>query len=217
MLKAGYADQPRLPQTVLAYVAFRLCYFDLLTDLDTEAMVGTSDFDDAPFGFLTQVPFFQTVPPAVQLDLLASVWAKHHSPQVQPAMLIDAAVLWAIFNDAGRIGLEVWEGNLALLLDDGPRSVTVTMDESLDEQWKEMFDEFWDDVDFLSLEDMQDMPPDDAKALREQFGIPEEWVDAMFAVLNRARASEAILNNLRGLLADTEIEDHRNLLLPWTT
>ena len=95
--------------------------------------------------------------------------------------MIDAAVLWAIFSDAGRIGLEVWDSNLSLVLDDGPRGVTVTMDEALDERWKEMFDDFWDDVDFLSLEDMQDMPPDDAKAMREQFGIPEEWVDEMFA------------------------------------
>ena len=38
MLTAGYADEPRLPQTDLVYVAFRLCYFDLLTELDTEAI-----------------------------------------------------------------------------------------------------------------------------------------------------------------------------------
>ena len=214
MLAAGYADEPLLPQNDLVYVAFRLGYFDLMTELDTDAALGTADFDDGPYGFLTNVPFFRTVPPTVQLDLLASVWAKHHSPQVQPALLLDAAVLWAIFNDAGRIGLEVWEGALSPVLNDGPCKVTVTMDESLDERWKEMFDDFWDDVDFLSLDDMQDMPPEQAKALREQFDIPEVWVDDMFAVLNRARASAAILDNLRGLLSEQEIADHRSRLLP---
>ncbi|MAG94698.1 MAG: hypothetical protein CMJ48_13275 [Planctomycetaceae bacterium] len=216
MLTAGDADFPRLPQTDLVYVAFRLCYFDLLADLESEALVEALDFDDVPYGFLTQVPFLEAVPPTVELDLLASVWGKHHSQLLQPAYLLDAAVLWSIFNGAGKIAMEVWDGDLSLILKDGPRQLTVKVDAAMDEQWKEMYEDFWDDVDFLSVGDMQDMPPDKAKALRERLCIPEEWVDEMVAVLNRARASEAMLGNLKGLLTDTEIADHRSLLLPET-
>jgi hypothetical protein len=216
MLTAGNADQPRLPQTDLVYVAFRICCYDLLTELETEAVLGVSEFDEGSYGFLTCMPMFEAVAPVVQLDLLASVWARHHSPMVQPADLLDAAVLWAIFNDAGRIGRDVWDGDLSVVLEEGPRPVSMTMNESLVEQWQMLFEEFWDDVDFLCLEEMLDMPPDEARAMRRLLGIPEAWVDEMLAVLNRTRASGAILKHLRGLLSDAEIADHHSLLLPGT-
>jgi len=72
MLTAGYSDEPRLPQTDLVYVAFCVCYIGLLTELDTEAFIGTSDLDGGSWGFPTQMPFFQAVLPTVQLDLLAT-------------------------------------------------------------------------------------------------------------------------------------------------
>ncbi|MEX0701886.1 MAG: hypothetical protein WD069_07300 [Planctomycetales bacterium] len=212
MLTAGYGDEPKLPQCDLVYVAFRLCYYDLITDLETDEYVEL--FDEVPYGFLTQIPLFSTVPPRVQIDLLASVWAKHHSPKAHPASLLDAAVLWSVFHDAGRIGIEVWEGDVSVVLDDGPRRVTVTMDDTLAESWEEMIDEFWDDEDFLSLGVMADMPPEQAKAFRQMFGIPEAWVDEMYAVLERVRPSPNALENLRGLLSDREIEQDRDLLLP---
>jgi len=43
-------------------------------------------------------------------------------------------------------------------------------------------------------------------------GVPQAWVDGMFAVLDRTRASEAILDHQRGLLTDSELEDHRDVL-----
>ena len=212
MLSAGYASHPRLPQNDLIYVAFRLCFFDVFSELEMQQDV---EFDDEwNSGFLTQVPFFDAVPPFVQLDLLAEVWAKHHSTELIPAKLLDAAVLWSIFDDAGRIGLEIWEGDLSTVLEDGPRQVDVIMDETLAEQWQEIFDVFWDDVDFLSLSNMLDTPPEKAEMIRSLLMIPEEWVDEMFDVLSRIRASPSITENLRGLMTDQEIADHRELLLP---
>jgi hypothetical protein len=52
MLTCGYADDPPLPQTDLVYVAFRICYFDLFTELDSEAVLGVSDLDDGLYGYL---------------------------------------------------------------------------------------------------------------------------------------------------------------------
>lgn len=212
MLSAGYASHPRLPQNDLVYGAFRVCFFDVFSELE---MQQDTEFDeDWNSGFLTQIPLFDSVPPVVQLDLLAEVWAKHHSPELIPAKLLDAAVLWSIFDDAGRIGLEIWDGDLSIVLKDGPRQVDVIMDEALAEKWKETFDEFWDDYDFLSLSDMLDTPPEQAEMVRSLLMIPEEWVDEMFDVLPRLRASPNIIENLRGLLTDEEIADHRELLIP---
>jgi hypothetical protein len=212
MLSAGYASHPRLPQNDLVYVAFRVCFFDVFSELEMQQDIELDEEWNS--GFLTHVPFFASVPPVVQLDLLAEVWAKHHSPELIPAKLLNAAILWSIFDDAGRIGLEIWEGDLTTVLEDGPRRVEVIMDDSLAEQWQEMFDVFWDDYDFLSLSDMLDTPPERARMVRSLLMIPEDWVDEMFDVLPRFRASPSITENLRGLLTDGEIADHRELLLP---
>lgn len=213
LLAAGYADQPRLPQTDLVYAAFRICYFDLFTELDMADALGSSDLDDGPYGYLTLVPYFQGVPAAVQLELLAEVWAKHYAPHVQQATLLDAAVLWAVFSDAGRIGLEVWGGDLAAVLSEGPRKVRLAMNKPLAQHCRDTFNDFWDDVDFLMLDESLDLSPEAARELRRILDIPEDWVEEMLAVLKRARASETILGNLKGLLTDQEIADHRELLL----
>ena len=216
MIVAAHFDNRTLPDDDLLYVAFRVCYFDLFTALETAAFIDESDPDDDAYGYLTAVPFFDTVPAIVQLDLLADVWAKHRSAADHPATMVDAAVLWGVLSLAGPIARHDWDSDLTIILNDGPRPLTVRVDESLEERWEELFESFWDDIDFLTIEDHLDLPPEQAAELRDMLGVPQAWVDGMFAVLDRTRASEAILDNLRGLLMDAEIEDHREVLCPET-
>src|SRR5262249_146941 len=68
-----YGDEVRLPQNDLAYVGFRLAVLDTLYQMETANEV--DEGDKAPFGYLTEVPFLERVAPAVQVDLLAGVWA----------------------------------------------------------------------------------------------------------------------------------------------
>ncbi|MBD3675858.1 MAG: hypothetical protein HUJ26_20310 [Planctomycetaceae bacterium] len=54
--------------------------------------------------------------------------------------------------------------------------------------------------------------PEQAKELREMLGISQEWVDEMFAVLDRSKPSETMMDNLWELLTDAELTDHRDML-----
>lgn len=213
MLSAGYASHPRLPQNDLVYVAFRICYYDLLTAIETESVIGEPE-NEAPDGYLTAVPFFSSVPSAVQIDLLAEVWARHHAQSVHPATMKHAAVLWSILSSAGWIARQNWDGDVSIILEGGPRKITVKLDDALEAKWNELFDSFWDDSDFLTISDQMDLPPDQVAATRDLLGIPQDWVDEMFDVLSLIRASPSITENLRGLLTDQEIADHRELLHP---
>jgi hypothetical protein len=56
--------------------------------------------DEAPFGYLTEVPFLERVAPAVQVDLLAGVWARYKDQALHEASLLDAAVVYAAFQAA---------------------------------------------------------------------------------------------------------------------
>ena len=213
MLAAEHFDSRTLPDDDLVYVAFRICYFDLFTELETAACLGTHNFEADPCGYLTSIPFFETVPPTVQLDMLAEVWAKHQSPMRNRAMLVDAAVVWAILANADWISREAWDGDLSIVLNGGPRKVSVSTEQDLDGQWSQLFGGFWDDADLLTVDDQQDLPREEARALRVSRQIPEEWVDGIYEVLGRCRASESILANLQGLLSRREIEEHRDVLL----
>jgi hypothetical protein len=210
MLAAGADHDSLLPQNELVYIAFRLCFFDVATDIDVTK--GTED-EDEQFGFLhNQVPFFRDVPPIVQLDLLASLWAKHRHPNIQEIYLAEAAVLYAICHDAGRIAVEWLELDLSGPLDGGPVTVTCRATDQIREELDELFDHFWDDEDFLMVGDSPDREPFSERLGTFVLGIPKEWIDEMFAVLGRAKPGPEMLRNLRGLLTDKEIETYRSIL-----
>jgi hypothetical protein len=57
-----------LPQTCISYVAFRIAFCETLERITLAKQVG-GHIDG--FGYLTEVPFLGSVPPQIQLDLLA--------------------------------------------------------------------------------------------------------------------------------------------------
>jgi len=92
---------------------------------------GRANPDDDAYGYLSAVPFFDTVPAIVQLDLLADVWAKNRSAADPPSTMVDAAVLWGVLSSAGPITRNDWDSDLTILLQNGPAPLTVRVDESL--------------------------------------------------------------------------------------
>ncbi len=219
MICAGKSHDTRLPQSELVYTAFRLCFFDVASDVDMQRQPWGSDDEDPDdlIGFLAwKVPFFQAVPPIIQLDLLAALWRKHSDDKLHEIYLAEAAVLYAILTDAGRIATEIWDYALPDFLTDGPLKIAADVSSDIEQVLAEQFDEFWDDEDFLLIEMSQDGVPFQRTPAGALLGLPDEWVDEMYEILGRAKPRPTMLDDLAGLLTEEERESHRFLLEPET-
>ena len=151
-----YGHSVRLPQDDLAYSAFRLALQETLSDI--ELHLDLEEEPDPPVGYLTEVPFLEQVPLPVQVDLLADAWARHHRPELTEASLLDAAVVYAACMTAGRL-IEDMPDVAVVMLRDGPRKVNPRIIRRASIRLDEMFERFWDDRDFLLIDEWQDPPP----------------------------------------------------------
>jgi hypothetical protein len=206
----GCDDDVQLPQSDLSYVGFRLAALDTLCQMDI--CQGLDDEDDFLFGYLNEVPFLAQVVSVVQLDLLAHVWRRHRDATLHQASLLDAAIVYAAFRTAGRVISDEWK--LARLwLKAGPQQVRCTLGGHAHQKLMNLFFDFWDDVDFLSIDELQDLTPEHAKAVREMMRLHDGAFEQMEEVLMRSRASSAVLTNLEGLLTGAEIRGYGRLLV----
>jgi hypothetical protein len=206
-----YGDEVHLPQNDLVYIAFRLAALETLCEMDIAQASGEED-NEPPSGFLVEVPLLAQVAPAVQVDLLADAWRRHQAAELHEATLLDAAVVYAAFRTAARI-LHDQPTLVRRWLKPGPRRVRCRLTGQTPEQLQEMFFEFWDDIDFLSVNALQDLSPEQAWSVREAMGLSEEDIEQMEAALSRGRASPAVLPNLAGLLSEEEIQGYSRVLL----
>ena len=140
----------------------------------------------------------------MQVDLLADTWARHRQPDLIEASLLDAAVVYAACKTAGRIIDDMPEVAVAWL-QGGPRKVPARIIKRAPQRLEELFDAFWDDQDFLLIEELQDLPPDRAGQIKDILRLPDEVIEPMYAVLERWNLSPNVATNLAGLLTDAEI------------
>jgi hypothetical protein len=203
-----YGDEVRLPQNDLAYIGFRLAVLDTLCQMD----ICHGSGDEEIYGYLAEVPILEQVAPAVQVDLLADAWHRHQAPELHEASLLDAAVVYATFCTAGRVVNDEFELARAWLKA-GPRRIRCRLSGRTSEQLHDLFFEFWDDEDFLSLSQLQDLTPEHARRVRELMRWSDEMIQEMEEVLTRWRASPGVLTNLEGLLTAKEIQGYGRLLI----
>ena len=204
-----YGGRSRFPQSVLAYAAFRLAACDTLAAF--ELPVDLSDGAELDLGYLAEVPFLEQCPLLVQLDLLADVWNRHRRRQRFHASLLDAAVVYAACHTTARLS-EYDPKWTAAYLRSGPRKANPRVARGAAPRLTAMFDDFWDDYDFLLLEDMQDLAPDLADAIKLQLGLTEDCVQPLYEALGRAYPSSELAANLDGLLNADEIQAARRWL-----
>ena len=182
-----YGHRVRLPQSDLAYLAFRLAVQETLSDI--ELHLDLEEEPDPPTGYLIEVPFLEQVPLPVQVDLLADTWARHRVPDLIEASLLDAAVVYAACMTAGRVIDD--EPNVAIvMLRDGPCKVSPRIIRRASARLEDMFEEFWDDRDFLLIDEWQDLPPDHARRIKELMRLPDEVIEPMYEALQRWRVSD---------------------------
>ena len=122
------------------------------------------------------------------------------------ASLLDAAVVYAACKTAGRIVNDMPEVAVAWL-QGGPRKVPPRIIKRASHRLEELFEAFWDDQDFLLIEELQDLPPDHARQLKDMLRLPDELIEPVYAALGRWNVSPGVAANLEGLMTDAEIAE----------
>ncbi len=191
-----------LPQSSLCYLAFRIAFRETLERIALADQVGCDPHE--AFGFLTEVPFLRNVPAHVQLDLLAATWAKHVACESVAADLVDEAVLYAVCETSAHI-VETEPEILETYLSGGPLEIVPSADPLLASELRALHLNLASEGDFLLISQFEDLPPDDAAALKPKFGITDEKFEPMFDVLGRWYLSPEFLGNLTGLLTGREV------------
>lgn len=192
-----------------AYLAFRLSCRDTL-----ERMLLAEQADhegEAPYGYLTEVPFLRNVPPQVQIDLLAGTWKRHAAAETVAGTLVDESVIYAACETAARlIGAD--RDTAERLLAEGPRGVALPPTPEAVQQIHALHLDLSNEGNFLLISQFQDIPPTEARILKSRFGLPEEACESMFDVLGRWHASADFATNAAGLLSAREIRRSHALL-----
>lgn len=197
-----------LPQTCISYVAFRIAFCETLERITLAKQVG-GHIDG--FGFLTEVPFLLGVPPQVQLDLLAETWTKHLSEKPEEATLIDESVIYAICETSSYL-VQHQPRTVRSFLKGGPLEVDLKVGQSLATELQGLHLNLSNAGDFLMVSQFEDMPPEEARSLKQQFGMDETRLEPMFEVLSRWHPRPNFLNGLHGLLLPREIERANRVL-----
>ena len=212
-----YHNQLRLPQNDLVYLAFLFALHETVAEIEA-----LSDFDgdeeDMPAGFLLEVPFLHPVPLQVQVELLGETWSRYRSSTPFEATLLDAAIVYAAIMVATRIVNDDPELAAGWLADDR-RKLNPRILHRAPQRLEELFDRWWDDRDFLMLEEFHDLPPEQAEFIKALMRIPDEMVQPMFDVLERGRVSPDVGEKLGGLLPPKDIAHVVQILMrpPWET
>jgi hypothetical protein len=136
---------------------------------------------------------------------LADTWSKHYTPGPKGASLLDAAVVYAAFTTAGRLIDDMPDVAIAMLRL-GPREPDPRIIKRASHRLSEMFEEFWDDRDFLIIDDWQDWPPERAQFVKDRLRLPDEVLEPMFEALGRWKVAPDIAQRLEGLMTETEIQ-----------
>ena len=202
-------SQSPLPQSSLSYVAFRVAFRDTFDRISLNLLYPPEQ--PVPFGFLCQVPFLQEVAPAVQLDLLASTWARHVSQESHQSDLVDESVIYAACETTAQL-IENDPDAAGHLLTGGPMESKFAVDIYLARELRSLYLSLPNDGDFLIVSQFLDIDPENAIDQKLQMGIDPNRMTAMFDALSRWHASAEITSNLRGLLTEAEITRVAGLL-----
>jgi hypothetical protein len=196
-----------LPRTALAYIAFRLAFCGTWERLTLSAQVDPAGrlLGHVAFGYLTEVPFLRHVPPLVQLDRLAGTWTRHRADAPVEATVLDESVIYAACETAARMVETEPEAARTFLLS-GPEAVSHSVNRRLAVELRTLHLGLPNDGDFLMISQFEDIPPDEARALKREFGLDEARLEPLFETLAHWHPSAAFGSSVDGLLTAGEIE-----------
>lgn len=190
-----------LPQTCLTYLAFRVSFRETYERILLARQV---EEEAEGFGYLTEVPFLKSVPPHVQLDLLADTWVKHSARKRFSASLVDESVVYAVCETAARI-VDDEPTMISHYLENGPTDFHIAADRALATQLRSLHLNLSNEGDFLLISQFEDTHPDEAAWLKDEFELDSARFEEMFDALGRWHLSCQFEKNLQYLLTDREI------------
>lgn len=192
-----------------AYLAFRIACRDTLERMLLSEQAGFEG--DAPYGFLTEVPFLRSVPPQVQIDLLAATWSRLAAAEIVAGSLVDESVIYAACETAARL-IAADRPIAERLIADGSQPAVLPPTMAAVQQIHAVHLDLSNEGNFLLISQFQDIPPTEARILKAKFGLPEVACESMFEVLGQWHASPEFGSNAAGLLSPREIR-HASALL----
>ncbi len=191
----------KLPQNLLSYIAFRTAFLDTMERISWTLQFESQD--DDRFGFLTEVPFLRSVPPHVQLDVLATTWWKHISDEEFEGDLVDEAVVYAACELAARLAEEE-PAVVQRFMERGPLAASLTVDHDLAAELRALHLKLSNDGDFLLIGQFSDLPPVEAGRLKQKFGFDDSRAESMFDLLGRWHLSPNLASRTEYLLTPEE-------------
>ena len=191
-----------VPQNDIAYLAFRVAFFETLERIALADQVGLTG--DRCFGFLTEVPFLRPVPPQVQLDYLLETWTRHIDDDRHQATLFDESIIYSVCETAARI-VSVDPQTARRYMRNGPREVHHDIDPRLADTLQAFHVSLPNEGDFLLLSQFLDMAPNDAIPLKKKFGMSIPACEVMFEMLSRWHISIDFAKNSSALLTASEL------------
>lgn len=198
-----------LTDSDLAYIAFRLSFFETLERIALAEQMGLAG--EGAYGYLSEVPYLRNVAPQVQLDLLLESWRKLRSQEAEPATLVDESVVYAACEAAARMAdsdAEFLEQYLAT----GPRMLVEQLDGPLSDQLRFLHLSLPNEGHFLLLTQFQDVEPEEGRRLKNSFGLDPDSCEPLFDVLGRWNVSPAFCQNGAGLLTTGELAQATHVL-----
>lgn len=192
----------RVPQTDVAYIAYRVAFQETLERIALADQIGFSG--DRCFGYLTEVPFLRAVPPQVQLDYLLQTWSRHSAREVFEATLADESVIYSVCETAARV-VSVEPQTAKRFLRHGPKEIHHDIDPKLADTLQAYHVNLPNEGDFLLISQFLDMSPDEALPIKRKFGMSLPDCEVMFDMLGQWHISADFARNSVGLLTPTEL------------
>jgi len=131
-------------------------------------------------------------------------WAKHLASEHVAGDLVDESVVYAVCEAAARI-IDEQPDEARRHLAGGPLDVHIAVDHFLSSEIRNLHLNLSNEGDFLLISQFQDMSPEEALPMKEEFGIQDESIEPMFDVLMQWYMSVDFMPNLEGLLQEREV------------
>lgn len=200
-----------LPQSILSYIAFRVALRRTMHTLEESGFDWTADDVPGNGAYLVEVPFLREVPLQVQVELLAETWERHLSDVKFVASLVDESVLYAACEFTASL-VEHAPHLIAPCLRGGPLDVAVPVDHHLASELRGLYLRLSNEGDFLLMNQLLDLTPDDAADWKQRLGMDEGRLQELFDALGRWHVAPKLLTHLQGLVSEDELPRLSQLL-----